>query len=136
MFTTITKRDGRIVAYEREKIEHAIAKAMATVGRHDERECNRLAALVEERLFDKYASSIPGVEDIQDMVEAVLMDSGYAYVAKKYILYRLAARNHRQFNRKQGANNIDNEKCTVNQRGIGLQRADRQSFSFSFHHFI
>jgi len=98
MFTSIVKRDGRTVPYEREKIEKAIEKAMAAVGRHNERECVRLASLVEERLSDKYASSIPGVEDIQDMVESVLMDSGYAYVAKKYILYRADRTKNREMN--------------------------------------
>jgi len=98
MFTTIVKRDGRTVAYEREKIESAIEKAMAAVGRHDTRECNRLASLVEDRLSEKYASSSPGVEDIQDMVESVLMDSGYAYVAKKYILYRADRTKTREMN--------------------------------------
>ncbi len=98
MFTVIVKRDGRTVPYEREKIESAIEKAMATVGRHDARECARLASLVEERLSEKYQSSAPGVEDIQDTVEAVLMDSGYAYVAKKYILYRADRTKTREMN--------------------------------------
>ncbi len=98
MFKTIVKRDGRTVEYEREKIEKAIEKAMAAVGRHDTKDCVRLATTVEERLIEKYASSSPSVEDIQDTVEAVLMDSGYAYVAKRYILYRADRTKTREMN--------------------------------------
>ncbi len=98
MFKTIVKRDGRTVAYEREKIEKAIEKAMAAVGRHETKDSVRLAAEVEDRLVEKYASSSPGVEDIQDTVEAVLMDSGYAYVAKRYILYRADRTKTREMN--------------------------------------
>ena len=88
MFDTIVKRDGRSVPYDIEKIATAISKAMAASGRRDEGQSLTLAQDCEARLAQRFPDSPPGVEDIQDMVETVLMDNGYAFVAKKYILYR------------------------------------------------
>ena len=79
----IVKRDGRKVPYDINKIAHAIEKAMVAGGRKDTEESMRLAALVEQKLFENYQQSAPSVEDIQDTVELVLMENGYAFVAKK-----------------------------------------------------
>ena len=85
MFDTIIKRDGRRVPYDITKIQTAIGKAMASAGRKDDQECARLARLVEERLEDKFegTGNSPTIEDIQDMVEKVLMENGYAYIAAR-----------------------------------------------------
>ncbi len=88
MFTTIVKRDGREVSYNIDKISSAISKAMNAAGRKNPQDCDELAKEVERRLAENFTTASPSVEDIQDMVETVLMDSGYAFVAKKYILYR------------------------------------------------
>lgn len=88
MFTNIQKRDGRIVPYNIEKIANAIKKAMEAAGRKEPDESTRLANLVQKKLIEKYDSKTPDIEDIQDCVEEVLMENGYAFVARKYILYR------------------------------------------------
>lgn len=88
MFRTIQKRDGRKVSYDIAKIADAINKALAACNRGNLEESVRLAQNVEQNLNKKFDAESLSIEDIQDMVEAVLMDNGYAYVAKKYILYR------------------------------------------------
>ena len=98
MFDTIVKRDGRSVPYDIEKIATAISKAMAASGRRDEGQSLTLAQDCEARLAQRFPDSPPGVEDIQDMVETVLMDNGYAFVAKKYILYRNDRTRRREMN--------------------------------------
>ena len=89
MFSLIIKRDGRKVPYDIHKIEVAIQKAMEAGGRQ---ECavaaKTLAQKVEQRLLDHFSKDEPGVEDIQDIVETILMENGYPLIAKKYILYR------------------------------------------------
>lgn len=100
MFTTIQKRDGRTVPYNIEKISNAIRKAMEAAGRKDPEESVRLADLVEKRLVEKFDSQTPNIEDIQDCVEDILMENGYAFVARKYILYR----NERSLARERNSN--------------------------------
>jgi len=83
----IRKRDGRLVGFEKEKIARAIWGAAQAVGEKDrklaERLSNRVVALLEER----FPQEIPGVEDVQDLVEKVLIEDGHARTAKAYILY-------------------------------------------------
>ncbi len=84
----IRKRDGSVVAFEAAKIERAIAKALQATGLHDGELAASLADEVVRTLGDRYAGGMPGVEDVQDVVEQVLMAQGYPDVAKAYILYR------------------------------------------------
>ncbi len=98
MFTTIVKRDGREAEYHISKIAEAICKAMKAAGRSDHGECDRLAALVEQRLVADFGDIAPTVEQIQDVVEQILMENGYAFVAKKYILYRSNRTRQREMN--------------------------------------
>lgn len=98
MFQTIVKRDGREVPYDIGKIEKAIDKAMQACGRNDSQESRRIAELVEQRLQSQFTGTAPGVENIQDTVENVLMDNGYAFVSKKYILYRAERSRTREMN--------------------------------------
>ncbi|MEM2211452.1 MAG: vitamin B12-dependent ribonucleotide reductase [Nitrososphaerales archaeon] len=87
--TKVRKRDGRIVDYDRNKIAQAIWKAAKAVGSEDKINAEDLAKKVEEILESKYSNGgIPSVEEIQDIVERVLVESGDARVAKAYILYR------------------------------------------------
>ncbi len=88
MFTNIQKRDGRVVPYNIEKISNAIEKAMKAAGRDERDESIRLANIVEKRLVQKYDTQTPDIENIQDCVEDILIENGYAFVARKYILYR------------------------------------------------
>ena len=98
MFTRIKKRDGREVPYDREKIASAISKAMTACNRRDNGESEQMAKLVEEKLVETFGDVAPGVEDIQDTVETVLMNNGYAMVSKKYIIYRAERSRAREMN--------------------------------------
>ena len=99
MFDSIIKRDGRRVPYDISEITDAIRKAMEASGRDAAgQECERLAALVEDKLSASFNGEAPGIEDIQDMVETVLMENGYALVARKYIIYRSERTRSREMN--------------------------------------
>ncbi len=87
MLEFIVKRDGAIVPFRLEKIERAIEKAFEADGGnlvHNSRELAEAVAL----FLEKNEVSKPGIEEVQDMVEMVLANTGFARVAKKYILYR------------------------------------------------
>ena len=88
MITTITKRDGRNVEFDIEKIAGAIKKAFSATTCDKEYElCLNLAKEVSDYLENTETLS-PTVEQIQDAVEKVLIDHGYVRTAKAYILYR------------------------------------------------
>jgi len=82
---TVIKRDGRTVQFESSKITRAMEKAfVATEGQCPApAELNELTDAVVARLPEG-----PSVEEIQDQVEAVLMEAGHHAVAKRYMIYR------------------------------------------------
>jgi len=85
----VVKRDGELVAYDRDRIATAIFKAAASVGGQDRRLAEELAIEVERRLVEAYGGGPPPtVEDIQDLVEETLIERGHARTAKAYIIYR------------------------------------------------
>jgi len=87
--THILKRNGEIVPYDFEKVFQAVWKAVQAVGGHDEMEARRIAEGIEEKLNKKFhPRSHPAVEEIQDLVEKELIESGHAMTAKAFIIYR------------------------------------------------
>ncbi len=84
----VRKRDGRVVPFDRSKIASAIFRAAQAVGGEDRSPADELAGLVTLLLEKQYAGRIPAIEEIQDMVEKVLIETGHAKTAKAYILYR------------------------------------------------
>ena len=85
----IVKRDGNVVAYDRDRIATVIFKAAAAVGGSDRQTAEQLAVEVERNLVAAYgAGAKPSVEEIQDIVEAVLVRSGHVKTARAYIIYR------------------------------------------------
>ncbi len=85
----VTKRDGKIVDFSIEKISEAIRKAFeATNKQYHPSVIDMLALRVTAHFEPKIKDDMITVEDIQDSVEAVLSEAGYADVAKAYILYR------------------------------------------------
>ncbi|SBW05443.1 NrdD [uncultured delta proteobacterium] len=87
-FTSVSKRNGDIVPFNAGKITAAIAKAGAATGEFDEREARRLTIRALAYARDMGLMDPPAVEELQDIVEAVLLDSPFRKTAKAYILYR------------------------------------------------
>jgi ribonucleoside-diphosphate reductase alpha chain len=84
----IRKRDGRVEDFNPEKIRNAILKAFIATGEGNGSVAGEVAREVVARVEERFAGRIPGVEDVQDIVEETLIKRGYAKVAKAYILYR------------------------------------------------
>lgn len=82
----VIKRDGSLVPYERVKIFNAITGANnASTEQMSSKEIESVTHAVECDIQNCVEIS---VEDIQDVVERHLMQSGFFEVAKKYICYR------------------------------------------------
>lgn len=98
MLTMITKRDGRQVAFNVEKIANAIYKAAESVGGKDYKEAFKLADMVCQHLSENIIGRTPTVEEVQDAVERVLIEEGHSKTAKAYILYRAERTRAREMN--------------------------------------
>lgn len=84
--TQITKRDGKVVPYDKNKIFRAISSAnKASVEQMSEDEVVIVTNQVED---DIQSLTEVSVENIQDIVEHRLMTNGFFEIAKKYIMYR------------------------------------------------
>ncbi|MDH5385510.1 MAG: ATP cone domain-containing protein, partial [Candidatus Aminicenantes bacterium] len=87
----VRKRDGSLVDFDEGKIVRAVQKAAFEV-LLDEKKSEEIARVsvrgVLAQMASSYAEKIPSVENIQDIVEEVLMDTGYRSIARSYILYR------------------------------------------------
>ncbi|HPK84002.1 MAG TPA: ribonucleoside triphosphate reductase [Bacteroidales bacterium] len=83
----IIKRNGDLVEFNPQKIEHAIFRAMRATGVPDRKKAGELSAKVVEQLETEKVE-IPTVEQVQDIVEGILFQSGDFRLVKAYILYR------------------------------------------------
>jgi ribonucleoside-triphosphate reductase (formate) len=88
----VVKRDGRVVPYNRSLIREAVAKAVEAVNGKEDDLTDKLTKHVEANLIvfmsDRHPNSAPAVEEIQDIVEKVIIESNEVEIARAYILYR------------------------------------------------
>ena len=110
--TQIRKRDGSVVAFNQGKIASAIGKAFYETNEGTDADAEAVAKRVYEKVVemclkakeadsDDPLSAIcvdghPSVEEIQDQVEAALMEMEYFDTAKAYILYRAKRKRYRE----------------------------------------
>ena len=100
MIKTIVKRDGRKAEFDVKKIADAIYKAAQVLGGKDYDMAVDLANQVVDYLENTCKLEEPGVEQIQDAVERVMIENGHARTAKEYILYRAERTKVRDMNTK------------------------------------
>ena len=92
----VVKRDGKISEFDIHKISRAIEKAFISQNKATHPSVMDMLALKVTSDFEsKIKDDLIGVEDVQDSVEKVLSNAGYADVAKAYILYRKQRENVR-----------------------------------------
>jgi len=85
----VLKRDGSTMDFDISKISAAMIKAFEAQNKnYHPSVINMLALQVSSDFEPKIKDGFIAVEDIQDSVEKVLSDAGYADIAKAYILYR------------------------------------------------
>ena len=103
-FGNIKKRNGSVVEFNSSKITAAIAKAGQVTGEFEEREARKLTLRVLTLAHELRSGPVPEVEEIQDIVERVLLDSPYYKTAKAYIIYR---EQHAQIRQMATKANVD-----------------------------
>lgn len=91
MIGQIQKRNGDIVDFDLIKISNAISRAFTSCGKKaTQDEIDVIGNKVVDKLGEQgfTPENHPTVEDVQNLVESALIDSGFSDVAKQYILYR------------------------------------------------
>ena len=86
---TLRKRDGSEEPFDARKIASAIQRAGEATGEFNAAEANHLAIRAMTLITAIHTNAEPiSVEDVQDIVEEVLLNSSYRKTAKAYIIYR------------------------------------------------
>ncbi len=98
MITQITKRDGRKVAFDINKISDAIFNSARAINGQDRDTAQRLAEETVKYLEENVSEKEPTVEQIQDAVEKILIKNGHSRTAKEFILYRAERTRIREMN--------------------------------------
>ena len=90
--TVVIKRDGRTVAFQREKIEQAILKAEESLNETvSETRKKELAALTQDvlkEISNRFTETVQ-IYEIQNIIEHSLIESGESQLAQSYITYRV-----------------------------------------------
>ncbi|MFW6297353.1 MAG: ribonucleoside triphosphate reductase [Desulfosalsimonas sp.] len=126
MFTHIKKRNGRVVEFDASKITAAIAKAGSATGEFDEQMAKKLMLRVLTLAHEMQLSSPPEVEEVQDIVERVLIESPFHKSAKAYILYR---EQHAQIRNITTVANVELVENYVQQMDWKIRENSNMSFS-------
>ncbi|MHB1688079.1 MAG: ribonucleoside triphosphate reductase [Ignavibacteriaceae bacterium] len=110
-YTTIQfvkKRNGNRVEFDTHKIFTAIKKAADSTGEFGEDIARTLCIKTISLVQQLYVDKIPTVENIQDCVEQIILDSPFKKTAKAYILYRDQHSKLRELSLRSHVELIDN----------------------------
>jgi len=127
MLSKVIKRNGQTADFDKSRIIEAIKKSEKQVGIIiDDNFAENLTNDVVEYLYENFDCSvnIPTVEQIQDLVEKFLVESGNFEIAKSYILYRAEQAKKRAEARLEEMKKIDKHLLKVTKRS-----GEKQIFS-------
>lgn len=122
----VIKRDGRLEKFSSKKIEEAVKKAFVSVDGEENGQCAAVAKEIAVAVTAEMKKS-KSVEEIQDIVEAKLMESDRKDVAKAYILYRNERTKVRERNGRLVQKVLDRATSSVDNRSNA--NVDEKSFS-------
>lgn len=132
----VRKRDGRVVDFNSQKIINAVLAAFKQIDGditdYAKIKATNIANYIEGYYEEDDDNYIPGIEDIQDLVEKGLMSSKRKDVAKAYILYRqerTKARNqkselNKKITEKLLATNVQNQNANVDEYSFGGRKGE------------
>lgn len=137
MASYIIKRDGRKEVFNKQKVMNAVKKAFLAVDgtltkagvKKIRRIGNEIAEIVTKSTFPL------SVEDIQDRVEELLMDTDRKDVARAYIVYRnerskIRSRNTslmKNIEEKLMASNVQNQNANLDEHSFGGRMGEARS---------
>lgn len=137
MASYIIKRDGRKETFNKQKIINATKKAFiavdGTLTKAGVKKIRRLAKEASDIIV--LADHVYTVEEIQDLVERLLMNTDRKDVAKAYILYRdernkVRSRNSKlmkNIEEKLMASNVQNQNANLDEHSFGGRMGEARS---------
>lgn len=134
MVELVVKRDGREVPFNGQKISDAITKAVFEVDGCIKPETAKIVSDIVNDISNINKRRL-SVENIQDIVEAKLMDTNRKDIAKAYILYRNERTKIRNRNsemmkvigEKIMATNVQNQNANVDEHSFGGRKGEADS---------
>lgn len=137
MASFIIKRDGRRETFNKQKVMDAVKKAFLAVdGTLTKAGVKKIRRIGDEVAKQVAKSTFPlSVEDIQDMVEELLMDTDRKDVARAYIVYRnerskIRSRNTnlmKNIEEKLMATNVQNQNANLDEHSFGGRMGEARS---------
>ena len=137
MASFIIKRDGRRETFNKQKVMNAVKKAFlavdGTLTKAGVKKIRRIGDEINKRVIK---SAYPlSVEEIQDMVEELLMDTDRKDVARAYIVYRnerskIRSRNTnlmKNIEEKLMATNVQNQNANLDEHSFGGRMGEARS---------
>ncbi|MDQ5944538.1 MAG: ribonucleoside-diphosphate reductase alpha chain [Patescibacteria group bacterium] len=113
-FEQIKKRNGSIVAFDKQRIADAILKASLSVdGEIEIERINELTESVVDNLAALHIDATPDVESIQDLIEQELMRAGFFQTARSYIVYREQHKKQRLTEQQEQVAKLEKSGITV-----------------------
>lgn len=141
MIKNVRKRNGEIVALKEVKIARAIFKAAKACGGTDYDLARDLSDAVMEKVNERFTEPVD-IEDIQDTVEKVLIESGKAQTAKRYILYRHQRTEARKKNSLIGAtidlmnNYLEDKDWQVKENANSSEKSVMALYNYTREEFV
>ena len=135
----VIKRDGTEVPFDKQKIINAINKALIEVDGclYETETAEEIGETIEAHVMGARLIGEPlSVEDIQDRVEDLLMQSERRDVARAYIRYRYkkeVARNYKDdfitaIGEKLSASNVQNQNANLDEKSFGGRIGEASSY--------
>ena len=123
----VTKRDGRIVQFNKGKIIKALEQAFIDIDKELTNESKEKIESIAQSIEKESENKDLNVEEIQDIIEKKLMSSNRKDVAKSYILYRnnrTIERNKRSklnkaITKRLKATNVENQNANIDEKSFG-----------------
>ena len=84
----VTKRDGRVVQFNKNNIVKALEQAFLDIDKEITEDSRQKIEQIAQSIEKESENKEFNVEEIQDIIEKKLMASNRKDVAKSYILYR------------------------------------------------
>ncbi|MBI4253320.1 ribonucleoside-diphosphate reductase subunit alpha [Candidatus Uhrbacteria bacterium] len=133
----IKKRNGRVVDFDRGRIEKAMQKAFGAVGVNTgENFFPILTDDIVEIVESRFADRTPSVEDIQDIVEKIIAQRGYFEVARAYIIYRYEHTKKRVEEQREFFEKIEKNELSIAKRDGRTEQLSLEKLTRCVSHFV